>query len=202
VAAVTGGRQLGRSVLACAAGAALSLFAATRVWQVEVTVRPGLSTLRASTTGAAHEPWLVGLALVALAGAGALLATRGLLRRLLGVLLAVIGAAVAAGAIVGRAGLEPGAAGAGATVWPVACVAGGAMIVVGGLVAARQGHLWPTMGSRYDRRPVPPAPADLAAKARPSATAGLNNGGEPAGDRVDTRAAWDALDRGVDPTER
>ena len=202
MAAVTGGRQLGRSVLACAAGAALSIYAATRVWQIKVTVRPGLSDLRATTTGAAHEPWLVGLALVALAGAGALLATRGLLRRLLGALLALVGAAVAAGAIIGRAGLDPGAAGAGATIWPAACVLGGALIVLGGLAAARQGHLWPAMGSRYDRRPAPPAPADLTAGSRPPATAGLNNGGEPAGDRVDTRAVWDALDRGVDPTDR
>jgi uncharacterized membrane protein (TIGR02234 family) len=193
-------RQLGTSVLACVAGAGLALYAVTRVWSIEVTVRPGLSDLRASTTGAAHEPWLVGLALVALAGAGALLATRGLPRRLLGALLALVGAGVAAGAVIGRSGLDPGAAGAGATVWPIACVVGGALVVLGGLVAARHGHRWPAMGSRYERRPAPPA--DPTGKARPAATAGLHNDGEPAGDRVDTRAVWDALDRGVDPTER
>jgi uncharacterized membrane protein (TIGR02234 family) len=195
-------RLFGRSVLACVAGGGLALFAATRVWSIEVTERPGLSDLRASTTGASHEPWLVGLALVALAGGGALLATRGLARRLLGGLLALAGAGVAAGAIVGRSGLDAGAAGAGAAIWPVVCVAGAAMIVLGGLAAARQGHLWPAMGSRYDRRTVPPSPADAAARSRPPATAGLNNDGDPAGDRVDTRAVWDALDRGVDPTER
>jgi uncharacterized membrane protein (TIGR02234 family) len=194
-------RQLGTSVLACVAGAGLALYAVTRVWSIEVTVRPGLSDLRATTTGAAHEPWLVGLALVALAGAGALLATRGLPRRLLGALLALVGAGVAAGAVIGRSGLDPGAAGAGATFWPIACVVGGALIVLGGLVAARHGHLWPAMGSRYERRPAAPAD-DATDKVRPAATAGLNNGGEPAGDRVDTRAVWDALDRGVDPTER
>ena len=198
----TAGRQLGTSVLACVAGAGLSLYGVTRVWSIEVTVRPGLSDLRATTTGAAREPWLVGLALVALAGAGAMLATRGLPRRLLGGLLAAAGAGVAVGAIVGRAGLDPGAAGVGATLGPIAGVLGGAMIVLGGLVAAWRGDRWPAMGARYERRPATSPPTDLTAKTRPPATAGLNNDGEPAGDRVDTRAAWDALDRGVDPTER
>jgi uncharacterized membrane protein (TIGR02234 family) len=201
---MTPARELGTAVLGCLAGAGLAVYAATRVWSVQVTERPGLSALRAATTGAAHEPWLVGFALVALAGAGALLATRGALRRLLGGLLAVVGAAVAAGAVVGRTGLEPGAAGAGATIWPIAVVIGAAMIVWVGLAAARHGHHWPAMGSRYDRRPAPPAPARATAGTGPSATAGPGGVEEPApaGPPPDTRAIWDALDRGIDPTER
>lgn len=177
---MTSGRQLGGSVLACLAGAGLALYAVTRVWSVTVTERPGLSPLRDTTTGTAAEPWVAGLAVVALAGAGALLATRGLLRRALGVLLTVTGLAVAAGTIAGRAALAGGS-----VAWPVAGAVGGAVIAGGGLIAARSGHRWPVMSARYDR-----TPASTAA--------------EPAGPRgpADTRATWDALDHGVDPTDR
>jgi uncharacterized membrane protein (TIGR02234 family) len=197
---MTPARQLGTSVTACLAGAGLALYAATRTWSVEVTERPGLSDLRATTTGAAHEPWLAGLALVALAGAGALLATRGLPRRLVGVLLAAAGAAVAVGAVAGRATLDPGAAGAAATIWPFACTIGGAAIVVGGLAAARHGRLWPTMGSRYDRSAAPPPPAQPGGDTGPSPAAGPAP--HPLDNPLDTQAAWNALDRGIDPTDR
>jgi uncharacterized membrane protein (TIGR02234 family) len=180
---MTPGRKLAYAVLLCAAGAGLAVYGVTRTWSEVVTARPGLSSLRDTRTGADLEPWVIGLALVALAGAGALLATRGPVRRLLGGLLAVIGLGVAAGAVAGRVGLEVGSAGAGAIVWPVACALGGVLIVLGGLSAARSGHEWPAMGARYERRgagtPAPDADVDQ---------------------RVDTRAAWDALDRGDDPT--
>ena len=54
------------SVVACLAGAGLTLWAVTRVWSVQVEVRTGLSDLRTEQTGAEAEPWLIGLALVAL----------------------------------------------------------------------------------------------------------------------------------------
>ncbi|GGQ51602.1 hypothetical protein GCM10010166_20600 [Couchioplanes caeruleus subsp. azureus] len=184
------GRRLGVTVLCCAAGAGLALYGITRTWAVEVTTRPGLSDLTTARTGADLAPWVVGLALAALAGAGALLATRGVARRGLGALLALAGAAVAAGAVLGRSGAEAGAAGAGATLGPVVCVLGGLLVVAGGWRALRHGHEWPSMGARYERRP--PAPA-----APPAGEAGRAGADRP----VDTRAAWDALDRGDDPTE-
>jgi uncharacterized membrane protein (TIGR02234 family) len=202
-------RSLVRCVIGCLAGAGLALFAATRTWSLEVIARPGLPDLRTARTGADEVPVLVGLALVGLAGAGALLATRGLPRRLLGGLLAVVGAGIIAGAIAGRTALDAGQAGPAATVWPIACVVGGALIVVGGVGAARLGHTWPAMGSRYERRSVPPPDAQPSAGAGPSASAGPNRPQDPAGvdqradvRRVDTRAAWEALDRGDDPTVR
>ena len=165
------------TLLACLAGAGLAAYAATRTWSLRVTTRPGLSDLRTERTGADLEPWLIGLALVALAGTGALLATHGRVRRGLGVLLALTGTGVVVGAIAGRAGLDAGSA---SPVWPIACGLGGVIIIGGGLTAARLGHRWPGMSARYDRRPAPaPRPADAA---------------------VDNRAAWDALDRGDDPT--
>jgi uncharacterized membrane protein (TIGR02234 family) len=199
-------RRLGYAVLACAAGAGLAIYAATRTWSLQVVTRPGLPDLRTARTGAEQMPLLVGVALVALAGAGALLATRGTVRRALGGLLALAGVAVAVVAIVGRAGLDPGRAGAEATVWPVACVLGGAMIVAAGLAAARHGHRWPAMSSRYERGEVPPPPAEPGAGTGPLPAAGHTRPHTPrdqqADAAIDTRAAWDALDRGDDPTLR
>jgi uncharacterized membrane protein (TIGR02234 family) len=198
-------RSFAFALLLGIAGAALTLYAATRTWSLRVIVRPGLPDLRTARTGATDFPLLVGLALVALAGAGALLATRGLIRRIVGGLLAATGAGLILQAITGRLGLDVGRAGAAATLWPIACVLGGAMIVVGGLAAATQGHRWPTMGARYERRTVPPPPTDPGANSRPLATAGPHRAetskdhpADPA--PVDNRAAWDALDRGDDPT--
>ena len=199
-------RRLAYAVLGCAAGAGLAVWAATRTWSLRVVARPGLSDLRTARTGAEQSPLLVGLALVALAGAGALLATRGTVRRALGALLALAGAAVAAVAVLGRAGLDPGRAGAAATIWPAACVLGGAMIVAAGVAAARGGHGWPAMGSRYERGRVPPPPAEPGAGAGPLPAAGHTRphtpGDRPADTQFDTRAAWDALNRGDDPTAR
>lgn len=206
-------RSFAVALLLGIAGAALTLYAASRTWSLQVIVRPGLPDLRTARTGASEFPLLIGLALVALAGAGALLATRGLLRRILGGLLAAVGAGLILESITGRLGLNAGRAATPATIWSIACIVGGAMIIVGGLSAASQGHRWPTMGARYERRTVPPPP-DPGENSRPLATAGPNRGetpnphpGSPEPHRadatqVDTRAVWDALDRGDDPTTR
>nr|WP_285681411.1 Trp biosynthesis-associated membrane protein [Actinoplanes sp. NBRC 103695] len=195
-----GGRGLASAVLGCVAGAGLATFAATRVWAVAVTERPGLTDLRETTTGAAAQGWIVALALVALAGAGALLATRGGVRRGLGGLLVLVGVGLAVAAVTGRAGLDPGEAGTGSIVWPAACVAGSALIVLGGLSAARRGHHWPAMGSRYERTKSPSPHARPGEPTGPSHAAGPESDVTAPGSRVDTRAAWDALDRGDDPT--
>lgn len=172
------------SVVACLAGAGLALYAVTRVWSVRVEQRTGLSDLRAEQTGAESQPWLIGLALVALAGAGALLATRGRVRRGLGVLLTLIGVGIAAGGVLARVTLDAGDAGAAAAIWPVVSVLAGAVVAAGGVLAARHGHLWSAMSARYERGGVPSGSAPAA----------------PAPE--DNRSLWDALDRGDDPTER
>jgi uncharacterized membrane protein (TIGR02234 family) len=187
-------RSLARAVLLCLAGAGLAVYGGTRTWSILVTERPGLSELRSTSTGAAHAPWLVALAVVALAGGGALLATKGWARRALGGLLALAGLGVIAAAITGRAGIDAGRAATSATVWSLACAFGGALVVVAGVAAARHGHLWPAMGSRYERSQAPAAPADAGAGSEPLPPAGRTIA------ETETRAAWDALDHGVDPT--
>jgi len=196
-------RSYALAIVACLAGAALALYAITRTWSIHLTPRPGMSALREARTGTDLEPWVTGLALVALAGTGALLATSGWARRVLGIVLTLCGAGVVIGAIAGRVGLDPGTAGAGGTAWPILCAVGGLIIVTGGVTTARHGHEWPGMSARYDRNPVPPPRTD---DDRPAPIAGNGSASAAADDRsapvaaVDNRAAWDALDRGDDPT--
>lgn len=178
-------RGLTWAVLACLVGSAATLFAASRGWAVTVTDRPGvLPDLRQVRTGAALVTWLPAVALVGLAGGGALLATRGLARRLLGLVEVATGGAVVSGALVGLLGVDRGAAGPLAAAWPVVCLAGGLFCVAGGAAAARYGAAWPAMGARYER-----GGASTTGRAEPAAPG-------------DTRDTWAALDRGEDPTVR
>ncbi|MGN9775688.1 Trp biosynthesis-associated membrane protein [Micromonospora sp. H33] len=176
-------RELTYAVLLCVAGAGLAAWAATRTWAVELTPRPApLPPVRDARTGADLLPWLPALALVALAGGGAVLATRGRVRRLLGGLLALLGVAVAAG---GAYGLAAGFAGDVSRQWPLLSLVGGVLAAAGGLLTALRGRRWPAMGARYERRPRPVA----AARPQPGSVTGRR-----------TTEAWDALDRGEDPT--
>nr|WP_244253203.1 Trp biosynthesis-associated membrane protein [Micromonospora antibiotica] len=170
------------AVLLCLAGAGLATWTATRTWSVEVLARGALPPARQDRSGADLLPWLSALALVALAGGGAVLATRGRLRRLLGGFVALLGLAVAAGGGYGLAA-DPGAEAH--RQWPALCLLGGLVAAGGGLLTALRGAGWPTMGARYERtaRATGPDRPD----GRPIAEGG-------------NRAAWDALDRGEDPT--
>jgi hypothetical protein len=180
-------RQLALVVVGCAAAAVLALVAAGRAWEVVVTLRPSpLPDLRVERTGGDLRPWLPALGWVGLAGAGALLATRGAARRLVGglLVLAGVGLVVAGGSAV-VAARSP--------VWPVLAGLAGLVVAGAGAVAVAGGRHWPVMGARYQRPAGPGRVRD-----RPD---------RPAGDRLDQpgarpEALWDALDRGEDPTAR
>ncbi|WP_246568215.1 Trp biosynthesis-associated membrane protein [Polymorphospora rubra] len=174
------------AVLLGLVGAGLASYAATRTWAVELIPRPApLPPTRTAATGGDLLPWLTALALVALAGAGAVLATRGVVRRIVGALLALIGLGIAAGAGYGLFGLTEAEVGPG---WPLLCLVGGLLVTAGGAATAAGGHRWPAMGARYDRST---GAARRTAPAR-GADGRVGGGG--------TAAAWDALDRGEDPT--
>lgn len=190
------GRLLAYTVGLCVAGSGLALFAATRVWSVRVTARPGLSDLRTARTGAAELPWLPALALVGLAGVGALLATRGWPRRAVGVLLAAAGAGLVIVVLAGQGGRDAGAAGPVGAWWPWIAALGGVAVAVGGCWTVRHGARWPAMGARYERRPAAGSPPQESRGSAASAAAGRIQSRRP----VETRAAWEALDRGDDPT--
>lgn len=129
------------AVAACVIGAGLALFAVSRTWLEVVSVRPApLPPVHELKTGSALYPWLPALGLVALAGAGALLATRGLVRAAVGVLLLLCGF----GLIAGAAGHLPGG-------WPVTTALGGLLVAGAGGLALARGRRWPALGARYDR---------------------------------------------------
>ncbi|WP_433049314.1 Trp biosynthesis-associated membrane protein [Dactylosporangium sp. CS-033363] len=157
------------------------LLAATRSWQALSVAQPApLPPLHTDRTGTELAPWLPALAVVALAGAGALFATRAVARLVVGVLLLVAGAGIV---IASLATLGDDVR----LVWPLVCVPLGLVVLAAGFVTVRVGRSWPGMGARYERPSV-------AVSESPAA---------PARDRKrdpDTEL-WDALDRGEDPTD-
>lgn len=176
-------RELTWVAVGCLAAAGLVLFAATRTWAVEQTVRPvPLPPLREARTGDDLAPWTRPLALVGLAGAVTLAATRGAARKVLGALLTACGLGVVAASVSAVVHGAPAA-------WPAAAALGGGGLAVAGVLTVLRGRGWPAMGTRYDRRAT-------ASRTRPAGTAGA--AGPVAG--AGTVAAWEALDRGEDPT--
>jgi uncharacterized membrane protein (TIGR02234 family) len=182
------------ALLLCAGGAALALLAATRTWVTVRTARPApLPAATEELTGREIAPWVVALAFVALAGAGALLAVRRTGRVLVGLALAVFGALIVTGSllVVLNADTEGVRSEAVRAVWPLGCAVGGLAVAAAGVLAVVRGPRWPGLGGRYERdtgsgtAPVTAAAeADRPAEVHPDASA----------------AAWDALDQGRDPT--
>ena len=92
-------RELIVALLLGAAGAGLVFLASRQGWaQVRTTPPSPLPPSRVTVTGAALVPYADALVVAGLATLAAVLASRGLARRLTGVLLAVIGASLAASA--------------------------------------------------------------------------------------------------------
>ncbi len=181
------------------------LLGATRVWSTEVVARPApLSPQVIAHTGATLAPALPALGLVALAGAGGLLATRGTARRLVGALVCAVGVAVV---VLVAGALADGGVGA---AWPAVCLLGGVAVALAGAFAVADGGRWPVMGRRYERAHTPAGPV-LASPAQTSEHPSAVPSNRPASDRPSsTRPSsdrpapaaeiWDALERGEDPT--
>jgi uncharacterized membrane protein (TIGR02234 family) len=187
-------RELVATLIGCVLGAAVVLFAADRPW-VHARAVQGAMQVPLSVRGGSLEPMTPAFAVVGLAGALGLVATRGVLRRLVGVLVCASGVVAAVAAL---RSVRPGAADladrAGAalgtatgttsaiehTVWGWVAVLGSAVFALAGAAAAVRGSRWPGMSSRYE---TPGAPATRAANVEDS-----------------TLEQWRALDRGEDPT--
>lgn len=170
-AATTGRRGLTVTALATAVASAVVLFAATRDWDAIMTHQ--VSPLPPTTeyrTGTDMSPWLPALGAVGLAGAGALLATRGRLRTVVGGLLALSGLGIV-GAVIETLQHRIDAG------WPALTIVAAVVVVVAGAVTVRDSGTWPEMGARYER---------------PQAGTGTA--------KAPQTELWDALDRGEDPT--
>lgn len=132
-------------IVVCAVASAVVLFGASRTWSHVVTNRPApFPPLTTKRTGASLEPWLPALAVVTLAGAGALVAVRGRLRAALGILLVLVGVATAVLSLRTM------------SLWSAVCAVGGVLIAFAGLATATNYRAWPSMGARYERPATQP----------------------------------------------
>jgi uncharacterized membrane protein (TIGR02234 family) len=142
---------------------------------------------------------------VLLASFGAVIATRGLVRRSIGtlvVLLAVVVLVAVVWPIEGGDAIEDalsakGWAGEDYTVsslaWRWLAAVGALASGLAGALVVVHGGQWPTMGRRYDA-PAADAEADTDAGAESGAESGQGESG------LDEAALWRQLDRGHDPT--
>jgi uncharacterized membrane protein (TIGR02234 family) len=199
------------------AGAAAVLLAVRQTWARVVTAAPQpLPASTVSVRGQDLVPVAGALGLAALAGLAAVLATRGLARRLVGVLLAGFGAGAAAAVAthLGAAAVLAAAAGAGGNAGPGSVTGGsntgasgaGAGAGVAGLQLA--GHV--TMAGLPWRWVVllgalAVIAAGLLVAWRGPAWPVMSSRYEPpAAQRSrpgDTATLWDSLSQGVDPTD-
>lgn len=174
-------REYGLAMLALAAGAALLLAAAGRQWVTGQVTAPGpVAPVPVEVTGNDLTGALSGLGWAGLAGIAGLYATRGRVRRAVGLLIAVGGAAALASlweatrpdslmAAIDQDTVDTARVAAPpdlALLGPVTAGAGAVLLVVIGLLAAVRAPAWPGMGTRYDRDSAPRAtraetPSDL-----------------------------------------
>jgi hypothetical protein len=151
-------RERGYAAAAAVVGAGAALLAASRGWWdasgdvVPGSTGPGtFATVAGPTTGGDRYPWLTALALVALAGGGAVLATKGIARTVIGGLLLFAGTGVVLAAAIGVAREAT-------PFWPVVAALGGLAVFDAGWLTVYKGRSWTSMGARYER--ADPRPAD------------------------------------------
>jgi uncharacterized membrane protein (TIGR02234 family) len=185
---VTSRRSPLPAVAGCAAGGLLVLLTSGRQWaHTTVHAVTGSGATSLSVSGHDVEPSLSALGIALLALAVAILASNGLMRRVVGAVVALVAASAVGVGVAGRAhvssALENGEVGAkgiavhaAANGWWVVAVLGGLMALAAGLLTVVRSGSWGGMGSKYDA-PAAPKPA-----------------------RDPAAVAWDALDRGEDPT--
>jgi uncharacterized membrane protein (TIGR02234 family) len=206
-----------------AAGAGLMLLAVSRTWVHAVADDPLVGRLAVDATGRQAAPVVAAVALVALAGAVAVLTLRTVGRLVAGLLLVVAAGAAAAAAwgvartpsdalrsvLSDATGRTGGALPvARHTVWIWVAIAGAVLVLVGAIVAVARARRWSGLSAKYDA-PLPPA--GVSPTGRQPAAEGTDVGErgadvpEPEAE-TDTSASpgqpdpWEQLSRGEDPT--
>lgn len=183
------GRQYGWTLAGLVLAGVGMLVTLGRGWVSATAGGQGAPVVEATVTGRTLLPVAVGAAILVLAGVVGTLATRSWGRLVCGVIIVVGGlaATISAGAFAlsaeaagtRAAEAELGLPGLDVQVhlwWPFVVVFG--LLAVGcGVLVVLRGRAWPTLGSKYERRE-----SEGAAHQRTPAQ------------------AWDALDRGLDPT--
>ncbi|MGW7515681.1 TIGR02234 family membrane protein [Streptomyces sp. NPDC054796] len=193
-------RALGLALLFGALGAALALVASGQVWGSSA-VPFAQSELSVQVKGSDVTGLPSALALVGLAALVAVFAVRRAGRVLVATLLTLCGAGTLAAALLGvgdtsalneKAAEASGIAQNGISdaavfnAWPYVSAAGGALLLLAGLLALRYGAGWPSMSGsgRYER----------------TGRSSRKGAARPAVDPERPEDLWKALDRGEDPT--
>jgi uncharacterized membrane protein (TIGR02234 family) len=182
---VTPRRAATIAALTALVGAGLLLAAAGQPWaHVTLDAGAGAPLQSVDLDGGDLAGSVSAMGLLGLAGVAASIATRGNLRRAVGLVIDAAGIWAIVATVLGRAGdrvaetavaTAPGStvAASATTAWPWLAVAGGVLLSIGGALTVIGGHRWSGLSRRYE------APA--AAAHAPD---------DP----------WAALDRGDDPT--
>jgi uncharacterized membrane protein (TIGR02234 family) len=203
----TRSRQLGLVAIFTLAGAGLAAIAAALTWWSADFVDPLSGPLAITLSGAACVPELIPLALVALAGFGAALATRGVPRRLVGIVLLACGAAIAVRAalsvgdpptaLVGSLTrpADPVGAAQPHVVGPVLAIVAGLLLAAAGVMIGIGLGARRRLGARYD---APSGQPSIPAGTPSTQAAAREAKADPAD--VDPGDWWKALDAGADPT--
>lgn len=182
-------------------GAAAVLLLSTRVWQTVTTARPRpFADDVVGLSGRTVDGAITALALVALAGVVAVIATKGVVRRVIGALVAAAGIAllwrIAAamspvGDVRARAlvvAKHPQVTGTPHVVthpgWAVLSLVAAVLVVAAGAATAYRGARWAGLSARHERPGRPSRHSVDPAQARARADASM----------------WTALDSGEDPT--
>ena len=191
-------------------GSGAAALIAGRHWQT-ITAPNDLLHRSLEVTGRTVDSAPTALALVALAGVVAVLATRGIVRRAIGVVVALAGvgliwrSAAAGSAISTSRARELLAQKGGVTNdslvphvqvhggWSVLSILCGVLVVLAGAVIAGRGSRWAAMSARYESPSSQP-------RAVPADGNGTEDSTVAAPANVDV-SMWTALDRGDDPTE-
>jgi len=183
------------TILVGLAASGLCALAVARPWARATASVRGLPPIEASVDGADVAPVAAALAVVCLAGFGAVIATRGWVRRALGVVIVVCAVVVVVVAVVPESatalledalsarGWSGGGYDRSVTAWRVAAAASGVVVMAAGAIVTRFAADWATMGTRYD------SPSESRRASQPTAD-------EPMSDA----AMWRSLDDGGDPT--
>jgi uncharacterized membrane protein (TIGR02234 family) len=197
VSETRGGRQLyARTLLLGLVSAGAVSVGVSEPWVTATATVTGLPVISASVDGADVDPLAGALGFVLLAGLGAVVATRGRVRRGLGVLIVVAAAIVLAAAVhpgdtqrgieqaLAAKGWSGGPYRTGVGWWRVLAAVGGCGCLLSGALVARFGARWASMGARYDA---------------PGTTAGTAAGDLPA--TPTETDLWRSIDSGHDPTQ-
>jgi uncharacterized membrane protein (TIGR02234 family) len=185
---MTARRSPAGAVIGCAAGGLLVLLASGRIWaRTTLHEVAGGGTATVTVTGHVVSPALPALGVALLALAAAILAARRWLRRAVGLVIVALGGAAIAVGVTGRGDVssalehrEVGVQGlvvhASANGWWLVATLGGLLAVLSGALTVLRAADWMAMGAKYDAPNAPKRVQDPAV------------------------VAWDALDRGEDPT--